>query len=1121
MSIPRFGVSRPVPVNLLMFGALAGGAVSALTLTREFFPEITPESVQITLPYPGATPQEVEEGLAIKVEDTLAELDEIHRITTTLSEGGGGIIAEFHSAVDDVGKAVDEVERAIDALTDLPEESEEIQVREFEARLPVIMVSLYGGADEEIMKRTIRSIRDDLKSLPGMGEILRSGVRDYEIRIDVSAAALLEHRLSLPRVAEAVRSWMVDVPGGAVRTGVGDVRVRTTGVPERAEEIREIVVKATPQGQSLRVGDIADVREHYVDEQLITRFGRFDGERGGDRLSESSVSLTIFKTGDQDAIKIAEMARAYVAGRNGGPFQGKLIDRIYGAINAIIPDESFDRIARMMPEDVRRARAFRTHRRRAYDLGATSPEVLPGQLSTHSDLARFIEGRLDLLLRNAKWGALLVFLTLLIFLNWRVAVWVGVGLVTAISGTLVVMGAIGLTLNFLTMFGLIVVLGLLVDDAIVVSENIQARHDRQEPALVAAVRGTEEVFWPVVATILTSVVAFLPLRFIKGQLGDLIGALPIVVACALAFSLVEALLILPSHMGHTLLKRDKSEPGRLAGVFRRYESWRDGIVLGRVVPAYAALLKWLIRYRYATVAAGLAVLISSFGMVAGGRLEFTFLPSSDTETLICDLRMPIGTSIERTDRVARRLEAAAAAQPEIKTVGTVIGFQADIDTGTTAGRGGHLAQLYIELKAVEERTRESAEVIDSIRQTLGVVPDIERLRFTEIQGGPAGPDITIIVSGEDEPQVETVVGQLKAMLAEFDGVQAIADDSALGQREVHVRLEPGAAGLGLTVADVATQVRGALYGLEPHVFSAEREDIKVRVRLDERSRRSLYAIENMYVITPDGRRVPLGDVAEVTEDTAYSMIHRVNRKRSVTVSADTAAWANPELIMQEVLPLFDGIQRRHPGVDIEVGGRQRQLGQAFESLPIGFLAACLLIYMILAWLFRSYSQPIALMLSIPFSVIGVVWGHLLLGYQLTFLSLIGFVALSGIVVNDSLILVEFFNRKRADGMDLRAALIAAGRQRLRPILLTTITTVLGLTPLMLEQSFQAKFLIPMAISVSFGLMSATALILVALPCVIMIIDDVQRAAFFLWHGRPRPPDRYVDEPAAALDALTE
>ncbi len=1109
MSLPQFGVTHPVPVNLLMMGAIIGGTVAGLTLTKEFFPEITPESAQITLPYPGATPEEVEEGLAIKVEDALADVDEVDRITTTLAEGGGGIIAEFDSDVRDIRKAVDEVERSIDALRDLPEEAEEIQVTEFEARLPVIMVSLFGDADEEAMKVAIRRIRDDLRTLPGMGEILFSGVRDYEIRIDVSADALLEHSLSLPQVSAAIRGWMADVPGGSVRTGVGDVRVRTTGVPERAEAIRQIVIKATPDGQALRVGSIADVREYYVDEQLITRFGRFnDGDDEADE-SKPAVSLTVFKTGEQDAVEIAEMVRDYVAGRRGDSFNPRWSDRLFGVLNAF------------RPEDDKAKPGLRTLRRQAYELGLSAPEPLPGDVSTHSDLARFIEGRLDLLMRNARWGAMLVFLTLMVFLNWRVAFWVGVGLVIAVSGSLVVMSVMGITLNLLTMFGLIVVLGLLVDDAIVVAENVQARHDRNEPALLAATKGTEQVLWPVVATILTSIVAFMPLRFIEGQIGDLIGALPVVVACALAFSLVEALLILPSHMGHSLLHRDKAGEGRFTSILHRYERWRDRLILGKVVSAYARLMVVLLRFRYVTVAAGFGVLLMAAGLVAGGRLEFTFLPTSDSETIIADLRMPIGTSIERTDEISRRIEAAAANQPETKSVGTVIGYQADIERGTTAGLGGHLAQLYNELNPVEKRDRESSQVIDSIRAEVGVINDLERLRFSEIQGGPGGASITIVVNGEQQEQIEAVVGTIKAKLAEFAGVRDIADDSSLGQREVHVQLKPGAAGLDLTVADVATQVRGALYGLEPHVFSAQREDIKVRVRLDERSRGSLYAIENMYVITPAGQRVPLGEVADVVESTAYSSIHRVDRKRATTVTADTAPWANPEEIMAEMGPELEALKREYAGVDIDLGGRQREMKRAFGSLPLGFMAACVLIYIILAWTFGSYLQPLALMLAIPFSVVGVIVGHLVMGYQMTFLSLIGFVALSGIVVNDSLILVDFFNKKRRDGAKLREALIAAGRERLRPIFLTTITTILGLMPLMLEQSFQAKFLIPMAISISFGLASATVLILVALPCIIVILDDVKASIYYLWKGRRRPFDPGRTDPVLTHEALTE
>ena len=634
------------------------------------------------------------------------------------------------------------------------------------------------------------------------------------------------------------------------------------------------------------------------------------------------MSLTVVKTGNQDGVKIAEMVRAYVGGRTDRDFQPYVADRIYAALNGMMPDEQ------------RAKRAFKSDRRVAWELGRAAPR-LPVEISTHSDLARFIEGRLDLLLRNAKWGALLVFATLMVFLNWRVAVWVGMGLVIAICGALVIMSIVGITLNLLTMFGLIVVIGLLVDDAIVVAENIQARYDRNGPALTAAITGTEEVFWPVVATVLTSIVAFLPLRFINGQIGDLIGALPVVVACALLFSLVESLLILPSHMGHSLLNRDRIKPGPLASILRRYEQWRDGIILGRVVPGYGSLLGKLIKYRYATIATCMAVLIASLGLVAGGRLDFTFLPSSDSETVIVDLRMPIGTSIARTDRVVKIIEAAAAAQPEVKSIGTVIGYQVDLEKGTTAGRGGHLAQMYIELKEIQSRKRESSQVIDSIRTHVGVISDVERIAYSEIQGGPGGTAITIIVSSDDDALTEVAVGRIKDMLAEYDGVRDIGDNSSLGQREVHLQLRPAAAGLDLTVADVAMQVRGSLFGLEPHVFSDRREDIKVRVRLDEQSRNSLYAIENMYILTPRGDRVPLGEVADVVEATAYSTINRIDRRRATTVTADTAPWANPERITAKIIPRLDQLKTDLPGITIELGGRHRTMAKAVAWRPSG------------------------------------------------------------------------------------------------------------------------------------------------------------------------------------------
>lgn len=1097
MSLPKFGVQRPVPVNILMWVLIVAGLYAAGTMTREFFPDSTPGSCTITLVYPGATPVEVEETLARKCEDAIAGLEDIERVTTTVSENGGGMVVEFRDGVD-VLEATREVEREIDALQDLPDEAEEIIVSAFDPVLPLIMINVFGEAPEEEMKRVARSIRDDLRSMPDMGNIAISGLRDYEIRIDCSQASLIEHGLALPVVSDAVTRWMADVPGGTVRTELGNINVRLMGAEERTGEIRDIVVAADADGRMITVGDVATVSEFYVDEDFATRFATRDA--GG-----PSVGLTVYKTGDQDAVSMARMVRAYVSGRlaaaglAGGEYEPELGDRFLGLINGM-RSAGAESSGRTPPEPLM------TPRRRAYELGLNAAVPIPpgSRIAANSDLARFIEGRLELLVRNARAGAILVVGTLLLFLNWRTAFWVGVGLSTALCGTLIFMQITGTTLNLLTMFGLIVVLGLLVDDAIVVAENIQARHDRGEPALSAAVTGTEQVFWPVVATILTSIVAFMPLTFIKGQIGDLMGALPWVVACALVMSLIESVLILPSHMGHSLVQRDRREPGPVGRFLMGFEKARDRVIFDIIVPAYARLLALVLHFRYVSFATATAALIISLGLVAGGRPQFEFLPSSDSETIIINIRMPVGSAMQTTADVVQRFESVARAQLETTSVGTLIGVQANIEDAsgvTTAGTGTHLAQIFVELLPTESRERESQSVIQSIREGVGMVAGVERIEYKEIQGGPSGKDITVEVSSKNDDSRLAVADEIRALLESIDGVYDVADDETRGQREVRMHLDKSAAALGLTASGVARQVRGALFGLEAHVFAEREEDIKVRVRLDEASRRSLHAIENLWVMTPKGEAVPLREVATLDETDSYKAIRRVDRRRTTSVSADTAPDVSPETVVPAMAEDLATLRTRFPDVRIEFAGRQREMRKAFESMPVGFALAVALIYVILAWLFSSYFQPLAVMLAIPFGLIGVVWGHVILGFNLTIMSMIGFVALSGIVVNDSLILVEFYNARRRAGEPLLPALIEAGRQRLRPIMLTTITTVLGLTPLMLEQSFQAKFLIPMAIAIAFGLISATALILLVLPCIIVIFDDIRRAGVWLWRGR--------------------
>ncbi|MCC5830481.1 MAG: efflux RND transporter permease subunit [Phycisphaeraceae bacterium] len=1075
--LTRFGVRQPVPINLLMVAVLVGGLLSVLFLRREFLPEVTPDQAIITMVWPGASPGEIEDSMVIKIEDRLTELEDIREIQTTISEGGGAINVEFRPGTN-LRAAYDDLKRLIDSITDLPPEAERLQVKLLEPRIPVIQVAVSGDVDERTLKRAARGIEEDLKSLSDMGEVVITGMRPYELSIEVDSAALAAHGLSMTELTDTVRGWMAETPGGTIRTSTLNINVRTMGIPERALEIRDLVVRSDERGPLIRLGDIATVRDAFTDVQVVSRFN-----------GKPSVMLTTYKVGSQDLIRIAESVRYYVKGRNQEPLGLNNLQMMLGP-----------------------------HRVEAWELGRDSAYPIPVGVAIESnvDLARFVEERLDLLIRNATYGGILVFLTLLVFLNWRVALWVGVGLTLSLLGTLIFMHGTGITLNLLTMFGLIVVLGLLVDDAIVVAENIQTHHDRGTPALTAAIEATEEVSWPVVATILTSVVAFLPLMFIKGQIGELMGALPLVVACALIASLIEALLMLPSHVGHSLDKRDRRTILTGFGKWlRKAEAWRDDLFQNKLAHSYERLLDRLLRVRYITVAAALVVLMISITMVTTGRTGYNFLPVSDSEMFVIDAQVAVGTPIDETQRVAGVIERAVRAQPETRSISTMIGEVGDLNTGEATRGGAHTIQLYIELHPLETLTRPSDEVIQSIRDGLrGRIDEVERIAFQEIGGGPAGRAITLRVRGRDEERKLEAVRAIKERLAQFEGVYDIADDRNEGQLEYRLRLKPGAAAAGFDTIGVASQIRGFLFGLEAHVFAADREDIEVRVRLDEAARTRLATITDGWIVPtrptaepnanpdPAARAVPLSEIAEFVEGSTYSLIRRVDRNRVVTVTADTAPGFSASDIMGGMnLP---ELSQAFPGVRIERAGQQQQEIDAFSTLPLGFGAAVIGIYIILAWLFGSYLQPLVVMLVIPFGFIGVVWGHMLLGFDITFLSIIGFVALSGIVVNDSLILVKFYNQRRMEGMDIHDALLAAGRARLRAILLTTITTFLGLTPLLLEQSFQARFLIPMAISVSMGLVAATAIVLIVLPCYIAIFGDIKAVARYLWHGGRAP-----------------
>lgn len=1097
MSLARFGVRKPVVANLVMFAIIGAGIIFGVGLRREFFPYVESRIITIAAPYPGAAPEEVEDALATKIEDRVSDLTGVKEINSTVAEGAANVTVEFEEGYS-IQEALLDVKREMDAIQDLPDDVDNIVVDILEPNMPAIIVAIYGDADERSMKNFITQTRDDLLTLPEITDVQPGGLRRDELRVEVSPEQAIEHGISLPTIAERIRAAMIELPGGTVKTDTSTISVRSVGVEERADTVREIVIKATGDGGVVRVGDVAQVYDGFVDTELMTRYE-----------GEPTMTLTVFRVGDQDVIRIAELVKAYVAGRKGEDYTASTGEKIGLAMAELQPqpepqkDQGSD--GTRGPPDAEPEYSSEIYT--AWSLGHDRWEVAapPGTLMTTTDLARFVEGRLDLLLRNALQGGVLVFITLVLLLNWRISFWVAAGLTVSLLGTLTLMAAMDISLNFLTMFGLIIVIGVLVDDAIVVAENITTRHEKGEPALVAAVHGTDQVAWPVVSTVLTTVFAFLPLGLMDGQIGDFMNVMPWVVGCALGVSLIECLFILPVHMGHSLRKVDQiRENGRkehrfalfrkVSKIEQRYDEWRDRTVQQKILPAYERLLRASVSFRYVTLATVSAILIISLGLVASGRLQFILFETDDAETVNITITMPIGTPLEQTAEVVRRYERVCLDIPEIDSTFAMAGAVSDLEGAGGDSSSSHVGQLILELKSAENRDRTSVAIQDEIRDRVGEIPSIKNVRMEGMSGGPSGPALTFTVVGDSIEQLDVAVARIKDTLDDYEAVYGISDDSDRGQRELRFTLRDGASELGFTRADLGRQIQAAVFGIEAFTFAGNREDIDVRVTVPERVRRSSAQIENMYVFTPAGMPVPLTEVATIEESQAYATIRRLDRKRAISVQADVyRELENPDQLAAQLRPILEQEISDLHGVEMVQRGRQKDFADSMQSLPIGMLVASGLIYVVLAWLFASFIQPIVVMLAIPFALIGMIWGHVIMGSSMTFLSMIGFIALAGIVVNDSLIFMQFFNERRREGLDVFEAAVATGKARFRAIMLTTITTVLGITPLMLETSFQAKFLIPMAITIAFGLMSATFIILLVLPSLLLIFDDITHA----------------------------
>ena len=1038
--LAQWSVNNRVAVNLIMMFIIVAGLLTVMNMRREMFPQFALDMINVSVPYPGASPAEVEEGICIKIEEKIKGIENISRTYSSSREGLGSVTVELDKGAD-VQKIIDDIKNEVDLIDNFPDEAEDPIITEIINRNPAITVAVYGDVPEKLLRRTADRIRDDLVDTGPISLATLVGVRDYEIAVEVSEENLRRYGLSFDQVVQALRTGSLDLPGGTIKTDHGEIIVRAKGQLYTGNEFEDLPLITDAAGTVVRLGQVATVVDGFEDTDIKARFN-----------SKPAALVQVNRTSQEDVIAISDTVQQYVAESRG-----------------------------RMPDGI--------------------------QLATWFDLSTMVRDRIDLLLRNGLQGIILVFIVLALFLNLRLAFWVSVGIPVSFMGAFMVLDYNGETINMISLFAFIMTLGILVDDAIIVGENIFTHYGQGKSSDRAVVDGMGEVGWPVLMAVTTTVVAFTPLMFITGIMGKFISVMPRAVIAILIVSLGEALIILPAHLEGALVRsrRTGEKIGRTI-----HERVRQRIEKGlqfAIDRIYMPTLHYVVGNRYFAFSIGLGVLIVSLGILRGGYVPFIFMPKGDSDWVIAEINYPLGTPVETTaqtinylERQAFKLNEAFGGQLEGKSLITntysLTGFIPRRDWKPQQ-IGGHCGEVWIEMISSADRPRLSVNtVINRWRTFAGEIPGLDQLSFFTIEGGPAGSPIEIQLIGDDFRQIEQAAAELKDELRTYPGAYDIVDDFKPGKPERRFRIRDGAQSLGVTMSDIARQLRQGFYGEEALRIQRGKDDVKVQVRYAEKDRRSLYAIEQARIRTPDGRQIPLSEVAETDSSRAYSLIRRVDRKRVITVSSDIDEdIGNASTIVTDLKADFlPRLIMRYPGLRYDLEGQEKRTQESLQSLKKGFTLALMGIFLLLATQFRSYLQPVIIMMAIPFGLIGAIVGHLVMGLAFTIISIFGIVALSGIVVNDSLILIDFINRAHRNGMTVVEAVMESGRSRFRPVLLTSVTTIAGLFPLLLERSFQAQFLIPMAVSISFGLLAATLLTLLYVPALYLIVDDLVRAA---------------------------
>jgi len=1048
-----------VTANFLMLSVVLAGAYTWFQLRKEIFPDTAVDALAVRVPYPNATPEDVEEGVVIPIEEAIQDVNGIEQLSSTAAEGMGVVTVEVANGYD-VREVMDDIKTRVDAIDNFAENAEKPVLEELLITSQVMSIAVSGDTDEATLRLIAEDVRDgllDYRPLPAEGiggKIMRfikgdveiskvslSGVRPYEISIEIPEEKLRRYGLSLGDVANAVRQSSVDLPGGSVKTTAGEVVIRSVGKRYDRRAFEDVVVVQRPDGSGLKLRELAEIHDGFED--LDMSFS-FDGRQ--------AVVVDVFRVGDQDTLEIA------------------------GAVE--------DYMARMK--------------------GSFPPGI---ELEVWNNQSIFLKGRLDLLKRNGAMGLVLVFIVLALFLRPSLAFLVALGIPVSFAGGIWMMPQMGISINMISLFAFILVLGIVVDDAIVVSENVYRLMRNGMDPKEAAWKGTHEVGVVVIFGVLTTVVAFTPMLGLSGVSGKIWPNIPLIVIPTLLFSLLQSKLVLPAHMA--LLRR--SDPDRHVGPLTRLQRCISRGLENFVLRIYTPFLSRCLRHRYVVLAVFLATLMGVFGLVAGGWVKSQFFPQVEADLLVAKIEMPRGVPFSVTQEAVALLEREALAlgtrygdddgNPVVAHVLASAGLQ-PLKTAFAPGgppTASNLGEVTVELRPSANREVTADQLVREWREKVGAIAGAVELTFVA-QAAGGGNAIDLNVTGKDLDELRAATEFLRTELADYQGVTDIGDSDSPGKRELRFReLTPAGRALGFRLGDVGNQVRRAFYGDEVQRLQRGRDEVKVMVRYPERQRVSMEDLEQMKVRSPQGDLVPLPEVVVQEESAGPDTIQRVDRKRSIKITADVD---KTKTNSNEVVTRFkeEGLAElsaKFPGVSYTFEGEQKDQANSVKEIGIGFVFALIVMYVLMAIPLRSYFQPIIIMSVIPFGIVGAVAGHILMGTDLSIMSMCGIVALAGVVVNDSLVLVDYVNRHREEDGSVIIAATKAGAMRFRAIMLTSLTTFAGLMPMLLETDMQARFLVPMAISLSFGILFATVITLILVPSVYVMMEDVKKAIKWL------------------------